>query len=300
MAAATRGVRLREMIRWSTVLVSAAIAALPCASSACSGASSQPTVGPDPSTGQGDAGADATITPDPDAGGTSDAPAATDGAGPGPGTDAATAGCGEYTGDTLYTCSKDGTARGKCVGDASPSIEQCPNGCLRSPPGQDAVCMGTTATLDCTGSYGKTKAANGDYYITAFGCWLDANGVEHTDPGDNCIPTCLAQAKAAGLCDPAGTGKACEEKVTWYTADAARFGCLARVRITNPATGKSVIAVALDYGPSCTVENGVSKAVLDTSGRIDRYLFGADQGSTDKTLVHVVEVDPSTPLGPVP
>ena len=160
--------------------------------------------------------------------------------------------------------------------------------------------MGTTATLDCTGSYGKTKAVNGDYYITAFGCWLDANGTPHTDPADNCIPTCLAQAKAAGLCDANGTGKDCEEKITWYTADAARFGCLARLRVTDPKSGKSVIALALDYGPSCTVENGVSKAVLDTSGRIDRYLFGADQGATDKTLVHVVEVDASYPLGPVP
>ena len=214
--------------------------------------------------------------------------------------DGAAAGCGEYTGDTVYTCSKDGNARGKCEGDASPLVEACPRGCLREPAGQDAVCMGTTATLDCTGSYGKTKAANGDYYITAFGCWLDAAGVEHTDPGDNCLPTCFAQAKAAGLCDVNGTGKDCEEKITWYTADAARFGCLARVRVTDPKSGKAVIAVALDYGPSCTVENGVSKAVLDTSGRIDRYLFGADQGSTDKTLVHVVEVDPSTPLGPVP
>jgi hypothetical protein len=214
-------------------------------------------------------------------------------------TDGALAGCGEFSGDAVYTCSKDGSARGKCEADASPLVEACPRGCLRSPPGQDAVCMGTTATLDCTGSYGKTKAANGDYYITAFGCWLDAAGVEHTDPGDNCIPSCLAQAKAAGLCDPNGTGKDCEEKITWYTADAARFGCLARLRVTDPATGKAVIAVALDFGPSCTVESGVSKAVLDTSGRIDRYLFGADQGATDRTLVHAVEVDPSTPLGPI-
>jgi hypothetical protein len=29
-------------------------------------------------------------------------------------------------------------------------------------------------------------------------------------------------------------------------------------------------------------------------------LFGSDQGSTDRSLVHVVEVDSSTPLGPVP
>src|SRR5262245_39368710 len=72
----------------------------------------------------------------------------------------------------------------------------------------------------CSGTYGTTKSADGDYFLTSFGCWLDANGAEHTDPGDNCVPTCLDKAIAAGLCDP-GTGKACEEKVTWFTADGA-------------------------------------------------------------------------------
>ena len=281
------------MLRWRAVSPFAALLAL---AAACSSQSAAP----EPSGNGGD-------------GGPVDASQASDGPpGTGPASDAAApdaardaadgpaSGCGEYAGDALYTCSKDGTARGKCVGDASASVELCPRGCLRSPPGADDVCMGTTSTLDCPGSYGKTKAANGDYYITAFGCWIDANGVAHGDPADNCLPSCFAQAKAAGLCDPAGTGKACEEKITWYTADAARFGCLAHLRVTDPKSGKSVIALALDFGPSCTVENGVSHAVLDTSGRIDRYLFGADQGAVDRTLVHVVEVDSSLPLGPVP
>ena len=159
--------------------------------------------------------------------------------------------------------------------------------------------MGTSTTWSCTGSYGKTKASDGDYYVTAFGCWKDAQGGLHGDSGDNCIPSCLAQAKSAGLCLPGDTGKQCEERVTWYTADAARFGCLARLRVTNPANGKSVVAVALDFGPSCSVvESKVQKAVLDASGRVDRQLFGADQGVTDRSLVHVVEVDSSTPLGP--
>jgi hypothetical protein len=151
----------------------------------------------------------------------------------------------------------------------------------------------------CTGSYGTQKASSGDYYLTAFGCWKDAAGVSHGDAADNCIPTCLAQAKAAGLCLPGDTGKNCEERVTWFTADAARFGCLARLKVTNPANGKSVIAVALDYGPSCTsVEAKVKKEVLDASGRVDRFLFGSDQGVLDRSLVHVTEVAASTPLGP--
>lgn len=160
--------------------------------------------------------------------------------------------------------------------------------------------MGTAATLSCSGSYGTQQAANGDYYLTAFGCWLDAAGVAHGDSGDNCIPSCLQKARSAGLCLPGDTGPACEQRVTWYTADAARFGCLARVRIENPSNGKKVVAVALDYGPACFVENSVSKAVLDASGRVNRYLFGSDQGAVDRSLVHVIEVDDTTPLGPVP
>jgi hypothetical protein len=153
----------------------------------------------------------------------------------------------------------------------------------------------------CTGSYGTTKASDGDYFITAFGCWKDAAGVAHGDSGDNCIPSCFAQAKAAGVCLPGETGKQCEERVTWFTADAARFGCLAKLKVTNPANGKSVVAIALDFGPSCTaVEDKVKKGVLDASGRVDRQLFGADQGFQDRSLVHVTEVPASTPLGPTP
>jgi len=165
--------------------------------------------------------------------------------------------------------------------------------------GAEASAPEAGAPWTCTGSYGTAKASSGDYYLTAFGCWKDAAGVSHGDAADNCIPTCLAQAKAAGLCLPGDTGKNCEERVTWFTADAARFGCLARLKVTNPANGKSVIAVALDFGPSCTsVEAKVKKEVLDASGRVDRFLFGSDQGVLDRSLVHVTEVAASTPLGP--
>lgn len=150
----------------------------------------------------------------------------------------------------------------------------------------------------CNGSYGTTAASDGKYFLTAFGCWIDAAGNAHGDSGDNCIPGCLSEAKAEGLCHSGDTGKACEERVTWYTADAARFGCGARVKITNPANGKSVVAVALDYGPACWVERNVHQGVLDASGRVDRYLFGSDMGATDRAAVHVEVVAKSTPLGP--
>ena len=43
----------------------------------------------------------------------------------------------------------------------------------------------------------------------------------------------------------------------------------------------------------------MSHAVLDASGPVDNYLFGGPEGSTDKALVHVVQVDDATPLGPM-
>ncbi len=149
----------------------------------------------------------------------------------------------------------------------------------------------------CNGSYGTTKVDTGEYYATAFGCWKDSNGNIHQDSGDNCIPTCLAQAKSSGLC--AGmSGPQCEENTQWYAADGARFGCLARLKVTNPSNGKSVVVVALDYGPSCTLENKVSHGLVDLSSPTNAYLFGSDQGYLDKALVQVDEVSAATPLGP--
>jgi hypothetical protein len=210
--------------------------------------------------------------------------------------------CGPTDDTQHFRCSADGNARRKCEANVLAS-EGCARGCLKAGPdggASDDTCMGTDTTWSCPGSFGTQKAQNGDYYITAFGCWIDADGGAHGDPGDNCVPGCFDKAKAAGVCNAGETGKQCEERITWFTADAARFGCLAKIRITNPANGKSVVAIALDSGPGCSVESKVSKAVLDTSGRIDRELFGVDHGVVDKALVHVVEVDPSTPLGPTP
>ncbi len=209
--------------------------------------------------------------------------------------DAQPAGCGVYEGKTSYSCAPDGMGRGKCT-SGSLSYEACDRGCLITSSGDD-VCMGTTSTWSCTGSYGTSKAENGDYYTTAFGCWIDDNGNHQSDPGDNCIPTCIEEANADGLC--AGmSGKVCEETVKWYAADAARFGCLARLKVTNPVNNKSVVVVALDYGPSCTIEKNVSKHVMDLSYPTENYLFGGPTSATEKALVHVIEVDASTPLGP--
>ncbi len=243
--------------------------------------------------GGGDAGNDATVTGSEDGGGGADA--SSPGSDGGSGVDAS---CGAFAGDPNFTCTGDGTARAKC-GDAGLVEQACAEGCLRLDAGQDSICMGDASDWSCSGSYGTTPVDDGNYYISEFGCYVDDAGVV-TDPDDNCIPSCLSQAQAAGLCAAGSTGPECEESVNWYTADGARFGCLQRLRVTNPANGKALIAVALDFGPGCTGENNVQHAVLDSSGPVNDYLFGSGQGASQRSLVHVVEVDDSTPLGPLP
>lgn len=203
--------------------------------------------------------------------------------------------CGSYV-EGAFSCAPDGNSRGECDGGEL-SLETCSNGCLIKTDADD-VCMGTTTSWSCSSTWGTTKAQNGDYYATAFGCWVDADGDSHQDSGDNCIPACLSKAKSSGLC-PDMSGPECEEHVNWYAADAGRFGCLARLRVTNPANGKSAVVVALDYGPNCSVEKQVNHAAIDLSYPANDYLFGSAQGIVDKSKVHVVEVDASTPLGPV-
>lgn len=202
---------------------------------------------------------------------------------------------------TSFTCGPDGAGRAICRAPAQGGYlyESCARGCLREAGATDDVCLGTTDPWSCTGSYGTAAARDGDYFATTFGCWTDAQGVAHSDTGDNCIPSCLSQAQRTGLCTGM-TGPECENHLNWYVADGARFGCLARLKVTDVRTGRAVIAVALDYGPGCSIERRVSKAVLDTSGRVSQYLFGGEVGATERRLVHVVQVDDATPLGPVP
>lgn len=237
-----------------------------------------------------------------------DASARPDAASPGPDAsprpDAAAPGrdagpdCGAYAWAAQFTCTEDGNARVKCVAGELVA-EVCARGCLREPSGDDA-CLGTSDQWSCSGSWGTTPSQSGDYYLTAFGCWTDSSGATHSDPYDNCIPGCLDEARAAGVCHSGESGPDCEERVNWFVAAAGRFGCLARLRITDPATGAAVVGVVLDYGPGCSIEEEVAKPILDCSSRINYELFGSVKGNTDRALVHAVEVDPSTPLGPVP
>jgi hypothetical protein len=148
----------------------------------------------------------------------------------------------------------------------------------------------------CSHGYYTKPATGGVYYATDFGCSVKEDGTHFSDPGDNCIPGCLAQAQQS-IC--AGkSGPACEYAVTWYVADAARLGCMSRVQVTNPANGKSAVMLVLDYGPACRVEDNVSHAVLDMSYRGIMYLFGEEHGAVDRAKVTVTPVPSSTPLGP--
>lgn len=194
------------------------------------------------------------------------------------------------------TCSADGMSRAICDAGA-PQVEACTNGCLRK-DGADDVCMPSTGSnWSCTGTTGKTKLETGNYYATNFGCWVDANGVNHSDSGDNCIPQCLSKLQANGDC--AGlTGPQCERHINWYVADQDRFGCGAHLRITNPANGKSAVVEVIDGGPACWVENDAGNGIVDMSTRVALHLFGSEVGWSDKAKIHVVEVDRSIPLGP--
>jgi len=275
------------MARWLAFAPACALV-IACGASSNRGAGANADAGADAST-LAEAGADTAAGAD--SGGAADTGTMTEsGAGE-------AGGCGAFAGDMQPTCSGDGNSLGDCVGGV-PNVQACQYGCLHGQGSAPASCLLASATnFSCTGSYGTVPVNDGNYYLTEFGCYVDDAGV-HTDPDDNCIPACISQAIQAGLCPAGSTGPQCEEAVDWYTADGARFGCLARLRVTNPANGKSLVAVALDFGPGCSGENKVSHAVLDASGRVDDYLFGGPEGSSDMALVHVVQVADTTPLGP--
>ncbi len=206
--------------------------------------------------------------------------------------------CDDVASTPRFTCSKDGTRRGRCVGGKA-EWETCARGCLRNKAPAEDACMLAADAWTCTGVQGTSKALDGSYYMTYFGCWVDAAGVHHADPNDNCLPGCFSQAQAAGLCKSNETGKQCEEKTVWFTANNGRFGCLSRLRIENPKNGKAVVAVVLDGGPACSAEQKIKKAMLDTSAPVFNHLFDDGKTWTTTSYVHVVEVDGSTPLGVV-
>lgn len=129
-----------------------------------------------------------------------------------------------------------------------------------------------------------------------FGCYYDEGGELVQDPSDNCEFACGSQ----GLCDDGQSGPECEAGLQWFAADADRFGCGGRVRVTNCANGNQVVLVTLDRGPNCGVEMDCGTPVLDMSHDAMVYLFdGNEYGGCDQQLVVVEAVGADEPLGPV-
>jgi hypothetical protein len=163
-----------------------------------------------------------------------------------------------------------------------------------APPATVDCALDSDGPWSCTSLTGETTNPERRYFTTSFGCWVDDEGVAHSDAGDNCIPACsLASIGCDGL-----SGPACERTINWYAADADRFGCGTRLRVTNPDSGDSAVVMVIDRGPNCTIENNVDFWVLDLSYRVSYHLFGGPTSAGEGADVLVEVVDPTTPVGP--
>ncbi len=170
--------------------------------------------------------------------------------------------------------------------------------CSASAPADDVGTNGAAVTSfpGCSGSFNTKPSPNGSYYATDFGCSSDP---AFTDPGDTCgSAACIQSAFDQGLCSSGESDATCQRDVNWYSIGGASYGCGARLKVTNPSNGKSVIVIVLDNGPSCTVENEADYWVLDVSYPTIMYLFGSQEGYSDHALIQVAVVASSTPLGP--
>jgi hypothetical protein len=148
----------------------------------------------------------------------------------------------------------------------------------------------------CSGSFNTNPSPTGAYYATDFGC---SSNPYFTDPGDTCgSAACIQSAYDEGVCTSSQSNATCQRTVNWYAVGGASYGCGARLQVTNPSNGKSVIVMVLDNGPSCNVENDANFWVLDVSYPTIQYLFGSEEGWADHALINAVVVDTSTPLGP--
>lgn len=155
------------------------------------------------------------------------------------------------------------------------------------------------ANWTCDSVVGKHVPNHGRFYVTSFGCWIDDNGNRRGDSDDNCVPYCQGHDRDgyARYCNGL-SGAECERRIGWYTADADRFGCFSRIRVTNPDTGKSAVLMVLDRGPACTIERKVDHWVLDMSNPASNYLFGGPTSVLERATVVVEPVSDDTPLGP--
>jgi hypothetical protein len=184
------------------------------------------------------------------------------------------------------------TADGATTGDVMtdvPVVDRC-TGVSTAPFQPPTTCSGPSG-------YTTTEIPPNRVYASSwFGCYRKADGTIYKDPTDNCLFACGNK----GLCSSTATGPECEATLQWFAADADRYGCGARIRVTNCVNRRSVILVTLDRGPNCrTVEQAYAAPTLDMSHQAMVHLFeGATYGVSDKKRVLVEAVADTTPLGP--
>jgi hypothetical protein len=125
------------------------------------------------------------------------------------------------------------------------------------------------------GEMSRQLAPDGVYFVTTF----------ETEPGGSEPLGCLHGQQADG---------------SWhYAAGSQRWGCGARLRLTNPLNGASCVVQVADAGPAAWVEDMAGGPVVDVSPLTSQELFGSrSSGWSDRRRVHVEVVDGSTPLGP--
>ena len=173
--------------------------------------------------------------------------------------------------------------------------------CSSNAGGADAPSASSASAVGgfpgCSGLYNTNPSPTGSYYATDFGC---SSNPYFTDPGDTCgSASCIQSAYDEGVCSSSDSHASCQRKVNWYSIGGASYGCGARLQVTNPSNGKSVIVIVLDNGPSCTFENDANFWVLDVSYPTIMVLFGSKRGSGDHALIQAsVVASSSTPLGP--
>lgn len=83
-----------------------------------------------------------------------------------------------------------------------------------------------------------------------------------------------------------------------YLADSWRFGCGARVKLTNPRNGRWCVAQVADVGPNICVERAAGRPIIDASPIVTRELYGRSAiGWSDRVPMVAERVASSTPLG---
>jgi hypothetical protein len=150
----------------------------------------------------------------------------------------------------------------------------------------------------CNGATGTEKLASGEYVAGSFGCSILEDGSDGYEPGDGCEPSCLDTLVDEGLCLEQMDGPECERFVNWFASGSDRFGCGTKLRVTDPASGRSAIVAVIESGPSCSVEKSVGTGVVHLSHRASEHLFGSIVDTSDERTIEIEEVASDEPVGP--